>query len=88
MKYKLVYLEWSDATSNSAWHSEEELAQWGKNSGWIVKQVGWLFEENDKYIVIFSSMADGGKNEGEENHYGNLQKIPKTWIRKRKVLKI
>jgi len=86
MKYKLVYIEWADATSNSGWFTEEEMKDWVKTSAWVVKQVGWVFEETPKYIALYGSIVDGVRD--REVRYGQIQKIPKTWIRKRKVLKI
>ena len=80
IKFKLVYIEWADSTSISEWKFIDEAIKWAENSVWIVKHVGWIIKETDKYILIGSNIADDGKQ------VGNLQKIPKTWIRKRKRL--
>ncbi len=83
---KLIYLEWEDATSQNGWHTKEEVEQWIKDDNVLIRQVGWIIEENKKYLILVSRL---GKSifEGEEDpSYGLIQKIPKTWIRKRKDL--
>lgn len=80
---KLIYLEWEDAVSNEevSWKIIEEAKNWAKEREWLVKQCGWLIEENKKYIVLASRMEPG--NENSYASVGLLQKVPKTWIRKR-----
>lgn len=79
---KLIYLEWEDATSESSWHSEHEVEQFVDSSN-LVKQVGWIYKENKEFLVLAGRMIDWSNN---DPGYGQLQKIPKTWIRKRIVL--
>lgn len=83
MKYKLVYIEWEDSINSTEWKEEEKLDEWEKIDHNIVKQVGWLVRENKRHIVIAGKI-----NEflGYEPEYGSLQKIPRTWIRRRKIL--
>lgn len=89
MKYKLIYIEWLDANDlRSGWTSNSSLDDWvnaDQDAGYC-KQVGWLVRENEKRIVISSLMAP--ENDYQDEHFSLLFKIPKTWIRKRKVLKI
>jgi len=91
-KYPLVYLEWQDACSYDgsaevgSWKSEEEAVEWGKNAEWYVRQAGFIIKENKKYITI-AGMCEPGNND-HVPMFGHLQKIPKTWIRKRKLLKV
>ena len=81
---KLIYLEWCDATSRpDAWVDIKEAIEWGRDSSWVIKSVGWVLEETDKYILMSSKM---GKEEAV-GLVGGLFKIPKTWIMKRKELK-
>lgn len=84
-KHKLVYIEWEDATSRSGWHLNEEVDDWIKGRGWFVNHVGWVIRETKKYIVLAGSQVE--KDGHGDEQWGNLQKIPKTWIRKRKILK-
>lgn len=87
-KMKLIYLEWEDATANAGWFSRSGAEEWGESAGSLIKQVGWLIAENKEFIV-FASRWDGKFDDDDGNEtFGGLQKIPKTWIRKRKVIKI
>lgn len=81
-KPKLIYIEWGDAISNTGWMSFNEALEWGEEEHWIVKNIGWLLKETSSYILLASKYSEGS---GE---YGLLHKIPKTWIRKRKIIKV
>lgn len=83
-KEKLIYIEWEDAVASSAWKDREEVTKWGKEAIATVCDVGWVMEENDKYLVLASRYGP----QKEDPIWGNLQKIPKTWIRKRKTIKL
>ena len=82
MKNKLVYIEWGDAVSSgSGWFDGEEVEEWEEDAGWIIRQCGFIISETKKYIFLCAHIK-------EEDHftvkqYGHLQKIPKTWIKKR-----
>jgi len=79
---KFIYLEWEDAFSLEAgWHYEDDIKERAK-ANFIVSEAGYVLEENDKYLVI------AGQYASETGQFGNITKIPKTWIRKRKVLKV
>lgn len=81
---KLVYLEWQDAMSKNSWIHDSEIDNWAKDGDWV-KQVGWVVRENKKYMIIAGQWNPEIFSNG--HLFGNLQKIPKTWIRKRKTLK-
>jgi hypothetical protein len=85
---KLVYIEWEDAISQSGWHDEDEIKEWTEKDNITVKEVGWIYKENKTHIVLVSRLHQEVYNGKISNGYGLLQKIPKTWIRKMKVLKI
>jgi hypothetical protein len=89
MKYKLVYIEWMDAIDDAnGWKTMDEVTTWAHDAFCWVKQVGFVLEENKKYLLLCSKIGDTGNNlEDSEIQYSVVQKIPKTWIRKRKVLK-
>jgi len=83
---KLIYIEWCDAIYNARWFHEDEVKQWAENSDFTIKEVGWVIEETDKYIVLGC-----GKKEADENtdvQYLGVHKIPKGWVKKRKIIKI
>lgn len=82
---QLIYLEWEDAIANSRWFGKDSAVAWGKENFAKIKEVGWLVYE-DKEFLTLASRWDNSVN--DEEQFGGLQKVPKTWIRKRKVLKV
>ena len=80
MKHRIVYIEWADAMANyDAWRSLEEAKAWASTDEWIVKQVGYVLEENDKYLLLSGSMSND--SETHDVQYSMVFKIPKPWIR-------
>ena len=79
-KMDLYYFEWEDAIANTGWMHKESAEDWFENQTMIVKQVGWLAVEEENYLGIVSRLSTWDPGETE---YGQLQKIPKTWIRKK-----
>lgn len=63
---------------------EDDAREWGAASQWTVQEMGWVIEETEEYLVF----ATRHKAEDAMTYprYGHLQKIPKTWIRKRILL--
>lgn len=83
---KLIYIEWADSVSSgSQWYSKEELKDWDTDDFWIVKQVGFVIKETKEFILLCSQYRPPN-HFVTDGDYGHLQKIPKTWIRKRKIL--
>ena len=82
---KLIYIQWEDAIANSSWKSKSELDKWVSEDNMIIEEVGWVYEETKKYIVLVSRISKWNHNENDVE-FGLTQKIPKTWIRKRKIL--
>ena len=83
---KLIYLEWEDAIqmitpSGAAWHSGEEVTKWEKLEDHIICEVGFLFKETKRHIVLITKIVKESPDWQET--YGSIHKIPKTWIRKR-----
>lgn len=81
---KLIYIEWCDALTNKGWRTREEAEFWADTDDWIVRSGGWLIKETKEYILL--ALSWNPQNQYEENQFGNLHKIPKTWIKKRKTL--
>jgi hypothetical protein len=75
--YPLVLIEWMDAQSMCEWGDIVEIQDWIKTDC-IVREVGWIVEENNLYVVITSQVQD--------TDFGNRTKIPKKWITKRTKL--
>lgn len=83
----LVYLEWCDAVASSGeWSTKDVVTEWGKRTSWVVKECGWIIEETKEYIVIASCWKEG--DELIDEQFKHLMKIPKTWVKKRKVIKL
>ena len=88
MKPKLVYIEWADATSPvETWWSLERAVEWAEEDSFWIESIGWVLKETNKYILLAAnqSTTDTGCKIVE---YCNFLKIPKTWIRKRKNIKL
>ncbi len=83
---KLVYIEWADAVANDSWFSEEAMEEWSTRSGFICKEVGWIYQENKDKIILVSRWSPN-KSEVDKKYqtsqYGLVQLIPKPWILKR-----
>ncbi len=62
--------------------SIEEAKEWANNEDWVIKQVSFLLDETDEFILLAARInphrdtEDGLKVDG-------LLKLPKTWVRKR-----
>ena len=84
-KFKLVQLEWADACSNDVrWRSFNECIQWAKDTNFYVIEAGFILEENEKYILFVNAI--NRQDTYKISQFRPLNKIPKTWIRKRKTL--
>lgn len=79
-EHPLLYIEWEDACAETGWKDKEEVQEWVKDEGLFVKQVGWMIGETKSHINFASRKSD---EENDFMQYGNLQKIPKTWIRRK-----
>jgi len=83
MKVKpLIYIEWGDAISNTGWVSEDDAVAWADSEDWIVKNIGWVVKETKDYILLAGKYSEGSEE------WGLVHKIPKTWIKTRKTIKI
>lgn len=83
-KIKLQYIEWCDAiTMNNGWYLKEDVRDWGMSEDWLIKQAGYIVEENKKYILLASKY---NPQKLGEDRYSEITKIPKTWIKKRRII--
>ena len=85
---KIVYIEWADAIANDSaiWRCKDDVVKWANETDCVVAEIGFVIKEDKKEIVLASRCQNMGKE--YETQYGLLQKIPKTWVRKRKEVKI
>jgi hypothetical protein len=83
---KLIYLEWQDAIHNANWFEKDLAEEWHNATQFLIKECGWLVKEDKKGITLAC------RYKVEDNHtveqFGGLQYIPKTWVKKRKEIKI
>jgi hypothetical protein len=78
---KPQYIEWYDAiTMQNGWYVAEIVKEWGRTEDWIIKQVGYVIEENKDYILLATKY---NPQETEEDKYSEITKIPKSWVKKR-----
>lgn len=79
----VVYLEWCDAISDtSRWMSLEDAKEWGNNEDWLIKQIGFLLDETEEYLLLAGRINPHHSTEVDLKVDG-LLKLPKTWIRRR-----
>ena len=77
---KLVYIEWFDHCSltGGVWHEKSDVENMAPM---LVKSVGWVVKETDKYVIIVSSMFS-------DVHVGGDVLIIKSCIKSKKVIKL
>lgn len=83
-KPKLFLIEWHDAHSGSGWYNDDEVVKFINKEKCICSEVGWLISESKDEIVVACRRMKW-KEEGDAE-WGMLQKIPKSWIRKKEIL--
>jgi len=82
---KIVLVTWRDSSSlSNSWESEEAAMEFIDDEC-IITQVGFVLEENKKYILLCSRVSDFSQS--KTKGYGDVFKIPKSCIIKQKVLK-
>lgn len=83
---KKIYIRWCDATSRyESWSSLEDSLNWANSNFWEIEEIGWLLKETKEYILIAGKV---GFENGKEPLYGQVTKIPKTWIKQREEILI
>jgi hypothetical protein len=81
---ELYYVEWCDAiTSFDGWSDKDSIKEWGEKEEWIIKQAGYILEDNKEYLLIASKY---NPQESDKDRFSEITKIPKTWLRKKIVI--
>jgi hypothetical protein len=78
---KLIYIEWCDAESHDDWQAAEDVDKWIKEKNFMCREVGWVLEDNKEMSVLTSQIGQG-------DLIGNRTKIPKPWIKTKKIIRI
>lgn len=81
---KPVYVKWIDSSSLSNNWEDGEIAKDFIKDKCIIKQVGYILNEDDTYLLLVSRISSFTKS-GTKG-YGDVFKIPKVCILKRKVI--
>ena len=78
-------IEWQDAHSQPGWLTTKETEDFIKEEKCICVSIGFMLSETNDEIVLASRKLrwkeDGEK--GKWDKWGDFQKIPKAWIRKK-----
>mgnify|MGYP003682781301 FL=1 len=69
---RLVFVEWVDTVSSAGWDTKDEI------DIKLVKEVGWLIEENAERIKIARTIS--------EEEYYSITAIPKGCIKSVKII--
>ena len=81
-KFEII---WIDSTSlSNTWEDEEKAFDFIEDE-FIVKQVGFILEETDRYILLCSRV--GEFSQSKIKHYGDVFKIPKACVVKKSKVK-
>ena len=70
---KRVEVTWKDIKSDDGWHESEELDVFIHEDN-TVKQLGYLYEEDDEQIILLDSYF------ADKQLFGGIHKIPKGCI--------
>lgn len=78
---KLIYCIWEDITStDSTWRSVEEALEWSDSAVSLVKQVGFLVDQDENYLTLACSYIPALEL------IGTTIRIPKSTIKEIKEL--
>ena len=82
---KLTYVEWVDTIGDgdNGWKSEELSDEFFERDDNIVREVGFLWSEDDDYLYLVGKYMPSYT----ESLSAHRTKIPKAWILKRQTYK-
>jgi hypothetical protein len=81
----IVFIQWVDAHNNTGWFTNDEMAGWIDHTNWYSDDVGYLVKET-KTMLVFAQRHDPPVGANREEQWGGLHKIPKTWVKSRRIL--
>ena len=71
-----------DATNRAGgWHDAGDLDDFAVNGAWEASNTGWLVYEDEYCYVLAGRMTNDGK------HVGLVERIPKTAVTRKQVLR-
>ena len=71
---KKVEITWADIIHEHGWHDQDELDQFINEKSMIVRQLGYLYEEDDNYYVVLDSFFE------DNSLFGTIHMIPKGCV--------
>lgn len=78
---KIAIVVWEDivATDNN-WRTEDDGIHWSDSESGLVSQVGYLLDQDDKYIVLMDSFFQEG------DMIGSVTRIPLVTVKSIKLI--
>jgi hypothetical protein len=78
---KIAIVIWEDVVaSDQNWRSEDEGIDWSDNEPGLVNQVGYLLDQDEKYILLMDSFF------ACSDTIGSLTRIPVSLVRSIKII--
>ena len=74
-------ITWADAESWASWHTEAGIEDVVNSETFWIEMSGWILYEDTRFIVLSTKRSRDGL-------WGNVYKIPKAWVTKKKVIKL
>lgn len=68
---------WVDAESWAYWHTEAEVIDTINSETYWIDMSGWILFEDERFLVLSTKRQRDGL-------WGNVYKIPKAWVIKKK----
>jgi len=84
---KIVSFEWKDAYGNGGWFNRKEMKECIEDIDMWTHTVGFLVKRTKKELIICTTWQPERETHHTEEKFGNIQKIPTTWIRNYKVIR-
>jgi len=76
-----VYIEWIDAVAmdDEGWKQKSHVDEFMADKDNVIRQLGYILKEDKNYLLLCYAIHD----DGGDNDYSGLFKLPKVWIKKR-----
>ena len=71
---KIVQVTWVDIVSDDGWHTQNRLDNYIHKDNKTVRQVGYLYEEDEEQVVLLNSYFT------KKDMFGDITKIPRGCI--------
>ena len=84
---KIVSFEWKDAYGRGGWFNNDQIKQLIQKFDLWTYEAGYLVKKTKRELIICSSWLQEDSGCDQEEKFGNVQKIPMTWIRNYRVLR-